>query len=104
MPYGRSYRKKARRTVRKAKKYARRGGRLGKRLGKKLIGKAIPGYNVYSTADDILWAGNKVYRYLKNRQRVESNRSKQNLMDSIESSRSKQSRGRRKRYGIDDWY
>ena len=101
MPYGRSYRKKARKTVRKAKGYARKGKKLGKKIGKKIIGKAIPGYNVYSTADDILWAGEKAYRFLKNRQRIESNRHKERMgSNNSESNRG----GRKKRYGIDDYY
>ena len=100
MPYGRSYRKKARKIVRKAKK----GKRLAKKIGKKIIGKAIPGYNVYSTADDILWAGEKAYRYLKNRQRIESNRHKDRMGSNNSESISRNRGGRRKRYGIDDYY
>lgn len=97
MPYGRSYRKKARKIVRKAKK----GKRLAKKIGKKIIGKSIPGYNVYSTADDVYWLGSKAYRFLKNRQSTETNRNK----DRMGSNNSESMRGgRRKRYGIDDYY
>lgn len=83
--------------MRKAKK----GKRLVKKIGKKLIGKAIPGYNVYSTADDILWAGEKAYRFLKNRQFKETDRSRK---DSMESTRAVNNNRSRKRYGIDDYY
>ena len=50
MPYGRSYRKKAKSAFKKVV-----NKRVAKRLGKKIAGKLIPGYNVVSTVDDIIW-------------------------------------------------
>lgn len=94
MPFGRSYRKKAKRAF---KKYGNK--RVLKKMGKKVVGKFIPGYNVYSTADDVLWAGEKAYRFLKRKQMREINRSTKDRSPSR-----KKSKGRRKRYGIDDYY
>ena len=93
------FRRKAKKTVRK---YANK--RFAKRVVKKVGSKFIPGLNVVSTADDVYWLGNNVYRILKNRQRVESNRTKKGMMDDARNNSARSSGNRRKRYGIDDWY
>jgi hypothetical protein len=98
MPYGRSYRKKAKSAFKKVV-----NKRVAKRLGKKIAGKLIPGYNVVSTVDDIIWLGSKGYRLLKNRQRNLSDKTVDAAMERSNSPRPK-GRGRRKRYGIDDYY
>ena len=98
MPYGRSYRKKAKKAV---KKYANR--RVAKRVGKKAIGKFIPGYNAVSTAQDIYWLGSRGYRVLKNQQLKNSDKTVDAAMQRDRSTTPK-GRGRRKRYGIDDWW
>ena len=98
MPYGRSY-KKAKKAV---KKYANK--RVAKRVGKRLVGKLIPGYNAISTAQDVYWLGSRGYRVLKNRQLKNTDKT----VDAANNRRSSDSRptgrGRRKRYGIDDYY
>lgn len=99
MPYGRSYRKKAKKAF---KKYASK--RMAKRVGKKIAGKFVPGYNVVSTADDVIWLGSRAYRVLKRRQRSLSEDSIDAAMDQRNNSSRPQGRGRRKRYGIDDWF
>lgn len=91
------YRKKAKRAV---KKYANK--RTAKRLGKKVVGRFIPGYNIVSTVDDIMWLGNAAYRHLKPRQVRATRRTRESAMDRARSRAEKQ-RGR-KRYGIDDWW
>lgn len=93
------FRRKAKKTVRK---YANK--RFAKRVVKKIGGKFIPGYNAVSTADDIIWLGEKAYRFLKNRQRVESNRTKKGMMNDARNKTRSNNPGRRKRYGIDDYY
>jgi len=92
------YRKKVKKTV---AKYATK--RVAKRVGKKVVGKLIPGYNVYSTADDAYWLGTTAYQFLK-RQQLNHVRDQRNMLDN--KSRKSQSGGssRRKRYGIDDYY
>ncbi len=92
------FRKKVSKTV---SKYATK--RVAKRVGKKIVGKFIPGYNVYSTADDLYWAGTAAYQFLK-RQQLNHVRDQLEMLDN--KSRKSQSGGssRRKRYGIDDWY
>lgn len=100
MPYGRSYRKKAKNAV---KKYANK--RVAKKIGYKIGSKFVPGLNVVSTADDVYWLGSRTYRFLKNRQIKETDRSTQNSMNFGSSRSSSNNRGRsRKRYGIDDYY
>ena len=98
MPYGRSYRKKAKSAFKKVV-----NKRVAKRVGKKIAGKFIPGYNVVSTADDIIWLGSRGYRLLKNRQRNLADKTVDGAMNRNNSSMPK-GRGRRKRYGIDDYY
>lgn len=99
MPYGRSYRKKAKKAV---KKYANK--RVAKKVAYKIGSKFVPGLNVVSTADDIIWVGNRAYRYLKNRQLKNTDKTVEAAMQRGQNSKSPQGRGRRKRYGIDDWY
>lgn len=93
------YRKRAQKTFRK---HANKRGL--KRLGKRVIGKFIPGYNLYSTADDIFWVGNKVYNYLKADQAKISRRRRKDMEDEIRRKKTAAKSGRRKRYGIDDYY
>ena len=95
MPYGRSY-SKAKKAVRKVA-----SKRFAKRVGKKVAGKFVPGYNVYSTARDIHWAGNRAYVLLKRNQVKITDDSR--AIDDRPSSVGVKSRGR-KRYGIDDWF
>lgn len=94
MPYGRSY-KKAKKAV---KKYANK--RVAKKIGYKIGSKFIPGLNVVSTADDVYWLGSRTYRFLKNRQVRETDRSK----SSLGTKRAVNKNRSRKRYGIDDYY
>lgn len=96
MPYGRSY-KKAKKAV---KKYANK--RVAKRVGKKVVGKFIPGYNAISTAQDVYWLGSRGYRLLKNRQLKNTDKTVDAGMR--KDSTTPKGRGRRKRYGIDDWW
>ncbi len=98
MPYGRSYRKKAKKAV---KKYANR--RVAKRVGKKVVGKFIPGYNAVSTAQDIYWLGSRGYRVLK-KQQVKNSDKPVEVAKQQDTSTTPKGRGRRKRYGIDDWW
>lgn len=93
------YRKKVKKTV---KKYANKRGL--KRLGKRVIGKFIPGYNLYSTADDLFWVGNKVYNLLKADQAKMARRRRNEMMEEIRRKKAAAQSGRRKRYGIDDWW
>lgn len=97
MPYGRSY-KKAKKAV---KKYANK--RVAKKIGYKIGSKFVPGLNVVSTADDVIWLGSRAYRVLKNRQLKNTDKTVDAAMQRNNSPRSK-GRGRRKRYGIDDYY
>jgi len=97
MPYGRSY-KKAKKAV---KKYANK--RVAKKIGYKIGSKFVPGLNVVSTADDVIWLGSRAYRVLKNRQLKNTDKTVEAAMNRSTSPRS-QNRGRRKRYGIDDYY
>lgn len=92
------YRRKVKKTV---KKYATK--RMAKRLGKKIIGKFIPGYNYYSTVDDVYWAGSATYRFLKRKQVKLVKDERDRLLDKAQRSKSG-GHSRRKRYGIDDWY
>jgi len=93
-----AYRRKVKKTV---KKYATK--RMAKRLGKKALGKLIPGYNVYSTADDLYWLGSATYRFLKRKQVKFVKDEADRLQDEARRSKSG-GHSRRKRYGIDDWY
>lgn len=90
------FRRKAKKTVRK---YANK--RFAKRVVKKIGSKFVPGLNVVSTADDVYWLGSKAYRFIKSRQVKETNRNKDRMDLTRKDARSS---GRRKRYGIDDWY
>jgi hypothetical protein len=98
MPFGRSY-SKAKKAV---SRYATR--RVAKRVGKRVVGKFIPGYNVYSTARDIHWAGNRAYGMLKRNQLKMTDKAKTNSRISQDSPSMKRRRGSSRRYGIDDWF
>ena len=97
MPYGRSY-KKAKKAV---KKYANK--RVAKKIGYKIGSKFVPGLNVVSTADDVIWLGSRAYRLLKRRQLKNTDETAEAAMQRYSSTTPK-GRGRRKRYGIDDYY
>ena len=97
MPYGRSY-KKAKKAV---KKYANK--RVAKKVAYKIGSKFVPGLNVVSTADDVIWLGNRAYRALKNRQLKNTDKTVDAAMQRDRST-SPKGRGRRKRYGVDDWW
>jgi len=90
-----AFRRKAKKAFRK---YATK--RVAKRIGKKVVGKFIPGYNVYSTVDDVFWLGSKGYNLLKKHQLQKGDV----MIDNNNQSSRLRSSGKRKRYGIDDWY
>ncbi len=92
------YRRKVKKTF---TKYATK--RMAKRVGKKALGKLIPGYNVYSTADDLYWAGTATYQFLKRQQLSHVKDQRKQLDDKVRRSKSA-GHSRRKRYGIDDYY
>lgn len=97
MPYGRSY-TKAKKAFKK-----RVNRRVAKRVGKKVVGKFIPGYNAISTAQDVYWLGSRGYRVLKNRQLKNTDKTVE-AAQRRSSPRTNTGRGRRKRYGVDDWW
>ena len=92
-----AFRRKAKKAFRK---YATK--RVAKRIGKKVAGKFVPGYNVYSTVDDAFWLGSKGYNLLKKHQlqKGDVNMNNNEMRSRITAVNS----GRKRRYGIDDWY
>lgn len=100
MPWGKGSYKKAKKAV---KKYANK--RVAKRVGKRVIGKFIPGYNAYSTAQDVYWLGSRGYRVLKNRQMKNTDKTVDAAKNRGSNKPRSSGRGRRRRrYGIDDYY
>ena len=93
-----AFRRKAKKAF---KKYATK--RVAKRIGKKVVGKFIPGYNVVSTVDDAFWLGSKAYNLLKRNQLQKGDSTNFNNSE-IRTKDSGRNSGRRRRYGIDDWY